>query len=511
MPTQMWFGNEIRMQQVPAPSAGMQATHVGYGEDLQYQNGRKGVVRSMQVHKEYNMDFPIQEAAGLSGLDVFGKYASGFYGDLDSYPLFFANPMHYDQNMMPEAWASPGLYRRGWAGIAEDRARTLRNNCPNPSVEINTTGYTAVAGTSGTAAGLRVSTTKYAGTWSYEVTWSVATSAVSGGATIAGGFASAAASYGAMTHVNSSKIQRVGVSLEFLNGSDVQVGTSPVVQVVLAANTWTEISVPAFTAPATTVTCRIRVVAVAGTSGANWAIGDKLRVDGNMTYLSSDGVPPAYFDGDSINSIWTSDVGLSPSEQQFARNIPTISTTAANIYNMPINKATWNIITDPNLVPAPGAPTTSRIPYALIPIPPGYTLHIGYSGAVTGTGRVVVRAYNSPETFVSDTVLTPLSETGATRMNATVSGASAQYVKVFLQRTDYSASSVTVTSIMAQLWPTGTSPNLSGNHVEGKGHRGLKFTDTPKVESYVIVDPFRNVPVHYKGMSTVLIEAQDKG
>jgi hypothetical protein len=64
---------------------------------------------------------------------------------------------------------------------------------------------------------------------------------------------------------------------------------------------------------------------------------------------------------------------------------------------------------------------------------------------------------------------------------------------------------------MAQLWPIGVSPVLTGNFIEGKGHRGLKFADDAAVESYVLVDPTRNVPVHYKALSTRLVEAQDRG
>ena len=510
MPQQIWFGNEMRFQWAPAPASGMQANHVGYGEDLQYQNGRKGVVRSMQTHKEYQMDFPVQEAAGLEGLDVYAKFASGFYGDLDSYPLFFADKMHYDQNLMPEGWASPGLYRRGWAAIAEDVPRNYTNNASNPSVETNASGYATIAGTGGGASGSRVTTTAYVGNASYEVQWTVATSAVSGGASydaFSGITVGAGSSYGGMVHVSTSKIQRVQAFIRFLNGSNVVVGSSSSAQTVLAADTWTEIRIPSGIAPAGTVNARIEVIAVAGASGANWAIGDRLRLDGMMFYSTQFvSEPPSYFDLSFPN---TRSQG-SAIQLLVPRNIPTITTTPANAYNMPITRATWNITSIMNAFPTPGA-TYGFIPYALIPIPPGYTLHVGYSGSVTGDAQLVVEGYTAGAVSVGVNPLTPLSETGAQRMNFSIASASANYVKIYIRRTSYAVSTITLTSIMAQLWPTGFSPNLNGNHVEGKGHRGLKFTDTPTVDSYVLVDQTRNVPVHLKGMSTTLIEAQDRG
>lgn len=512
--SQMWFGNEQHFQWVPEPASGMQSSHVGYGAELEYQSGRKGIVRSMQTHKEYEMNFPVQEAAGLSGLDVFTKYASGFYGDLDDYPLFFADCMNYDQNLFPEGWASPGLNRRGWAGIAEDAPRTYTNYALNPSVELDATGWAAIPGTGGTAAGARNNAWAASGGWAYAVTWSVATSAVSGGLSYSGlGITLApGSSYGALISVRSSKIQRVQAFIRFLNGSNAVVGSATSAQVVLAANTGTEIRVPLTAAPATTVSARIEVLAVSGTSAANWANGDSLRGDAVAFYTGSNpGEIPYYFDGDSINARWVSAKHSSRSDLVLPRSMPTVTNTPANSYNLPPIRVTWNIISIPNAYPT-GANTFGEIPYALIPIPPGYTLHIGYSGSATGTGQVVVEAFNTPVVSAGVNVLTPLSETGAQRTNLTVASTTAEYVKVYIRRTSYATSTVTIASMVAQLWPTGAISSVSGNHIEGKGHRGLKFTDTPAVESYVLVDPYRTPStLHYKGMSSTLIEAQDKG
>ncbi len=514
MPTQMWFGNTQRMQWVPAPASGMGVSNVGYVESLDYQQGRVGITRSMQTHKEFNMEFPVQEASGLTGLDVFNKFSSGFYNDLDTYPLFFADPMNYDQNLFPPGWASPGLYRRGWASIVSDEPKAFQNIVTNPSVELNATGYTATAGASGTASGARTSSgPQVSGSWSYRVTWTVATSAVSGGANYTGILVNPASTYDISTYVTSSKIQRVLMTVRFRNSGGTSIGTAVGTQTVLAANTPTRLQVLAATAPALSVTMDIEVAAVSGTSGANWANTDWLSLDATMVGFTSQATTLTYFDGNTPGAGWKGAVNASTSYMYVARNIPTITATPANSFNLPQFQGTWDVTSVPGAYPTV-AGTYGDVPYAIIPIPPTHTLHMGITGSATGTARVLVQLFNTPADEavpVLTTTVTLLSSTGSTRLNHSWSGASYQFAKVYINRSSDVASTITLSSMMAQLWPTGVSPALTGNFIAGQGHRGLKFADDATVESYVIVDPNRNVPVHYKGMSTRLVEAQDKG
>lgn len=513
MPKQMWFGNEQRFQWVAAPATGMNAVNVGYSEELDYQQGRKGVYRSMQTHKEYNMEFPVQEATGSTGLDVFSRYANGLYGDCDDYPIFFADPMHYDTNLFPAGWAAPGLFARGWAPIVYDTPTLYRNLAKNPSVETNATGYTATAGTSGTASGARTSSgPQVSGSWSYRVTWTVATSAVSGGANYTGTSVTAGTQYDYSTYVTSSKTQRVLMTIRYRNGVGTSISTATGTQTVLSANTPALLTVSLSTAPTGTATVDIEVAAVSGTSGANWANGDWLSLDATMITVSY-ATPSSYFDGSSPGADWSGTANASESLLFVTRTVPTIEATPSNAYSMPSVRAVYAVNSIPNAYPTHNN-AFGEIPYALIPIPPGYTLHMGVSGSATGSAQVVVHGFVAPGNPASPavtTVLTLLSDTASTRMNASWNGSSYQYVKVFIRRTSSAASTITLTAMSAQLWPTGYSPTLTGNFIAGQGHRGLKFADNATVESYVMVDRDRNVPVHYKGMSTRLIEAQDKG
>jgi hypothetical protein len=507
----MWFGNEQRMQWAPAPATGMQAKNTGFSDSLGYQTGGKGIVRTHQTHKEFALNIPVQEAAGLTGLDVYTKFASGFYGDSSDYPLFFADPMHYDQNLMPAGWASPGLYVRGWPSIAPNVARSYYNLATNPSVETNATGYTTTAGTSGTASGARTTSAPVlSGLYTYRSSWTVATSAVSGGPNYTGIPVNAGTSYDVMVHVASSKIQRVQVTVRFRNAGATSTGTFTGTQTVLAATTMTKLTVVGSTAPATSVTMDIEVQAVAGTSGANWANGDWMQIDGIMV-TTTNNTPPGYFDGATPGAMWAGTANASTSFLYVERENPVISATPANSYNLPREQATWNVTSGANAYPTPRN-TYGEIPYAIIPVPPGYTLHMGASGSATGTAELVVQRFNTPADQASPigtTALTLLSSTGSTRLNATFT--SCEFVKVFIRRTSTATSTITLSGIMAQLWPTGYSPTLTGDFVEGKGHRGLKFEgDDATVAEYVVVDRTRNVPVHLKGLSAQLTEAQDK-
>lgn len=153
--------------------------------------------------------------------------------------------------------------------------------------------------------------------------------------------------------------------------------------------------------------------------------------------------------------------------------------------------------------PATTPTSDPYLPQATIPIPPGYTLSLGVTGVLTsGTGRLAVETWASGGAApIATTNLTLLSETAATRMNATFAGVlnGVAYVRIFLTKADALASVLTLTSMDAQLTPTGvTAPGLTGPHVAGQGNLGLKFADDARVEEY----PF----IRRRGLSTTLLE-----
>lgn len=508
MPTQMWFGNERRFQWVPCPKTGMQVDRNALVREQDFDDARKGLRRTHQYHQSFGLEFPVQDASGATGLDVFSQYASGAYGSLNDYPIFFADPMNYDRNLFPPNWAAPGLIERGWGSICENGPRVHTNWAVNPSVEVDASNWSVISGTGGTASGARTTSTPYHGVGSYRATWSVATTAISGGIRSTGNTAAPGTTYGARLQVRSSKIQTVVAVIRFRNSAGGSISGWSFTY-ALAANTWTIVITPTILAPAGTVSIDIEVTATTG--GSNWAIGDTLAGDALYIYSSDNMVVANYFDGDSNGAFWLGTPENSVSRMYATGVKPTFSDTPANSYSLPQRQATFTVTNDIDGYPTlRGDERFGDVPYALIPIPPGYTLHMGATGSATGTAHVRVHAFNSPGNPASPALssqLTLLSSTGATRMNASWSGSSYQYVKVFLARTAYTAAgdTITLSSMMAQLWPTGTSPTLTGNFIPGQGHRGLKFADSAIAEQYVMTNR------HLKGLSTRLVEAQDRG
>jgi hypothetical protein len=96
--------------------------------------------------------------------------------------------------------------------------------------------------------------------------------------------------------------------------------------------------------------------------------------------------------------------------------------------------------------------------------------------------------------------LTLLNPTSSTRLNASVASTSAVAVRLFLGRSATNASTVTLASMMAQLWRTGVTPTLTGDHFPGEGHTGLMFQDQAIAETYAYINPPR------KALTTSLIE-----
>lgn len=173
---------------------------------------------------------------------------------------------------------------------------------------------------------------------------------------------------------------------------------------------------------------------------------------------------------------------------------PTFTNTSSNSYNQPKRSAVFSVTTGANAVPTIG----NGVAYVVIP--PTHTLNIGVSGSKTGTAVVRVVPINTDGTDGTAVDLTLLDPTASTRMNATFAGSSYQAVKVYITRTDTTASTITIASMMARLVETGSSLTLTGSHMPGEGHTGLEFNDEAIVETYTYIQPPR------KGLSTSLVE-----
>jgi hypothetical protein len=203
---------------------------------------------------------------------------------------------------------------------------------------------------------------------------------------------------------------------------------------------------------------------------------------------------PYTFETNMLSPAWASPGLVEQGWPNFYTAEPTFADTAANSYDHPYRTATWTVTGTAATAPAGEANVFT------IPVTPGYTLHLGVSGSVTGDGKLYYQTVAANGTLDTPTALTFLATTSATRLNTTIASTSAVAVRLWLGRSATNASTVTITSILAQLWPTTVTPTLTGNHIPGDGHTGLLFQDEARVETYVYINPPR------KALSTSLIE-----
>lgn len=141
----IWFGTTQKFQWMQMPSSGVQVTSARYTDSGVYENGGGWVDRSNGSHRVYAFDFAAREAAYYGGLDLYEKYASGFYGDQ---LMHWADPAEFNLNLCPPQWASPALALNdnSWhhIGTYASDAATAANSYEQPS---RTVTYTVTADT----------------------------------------------------------------------------------------------------------------------------------------------------------------------------------------------------------------------------------------------------------------------------------------------------------------------------------------------------------------------------
>lgn len=144
---------------------------------------------------------------------------------------------------------------------------------------------------------------------------------------------------------------------------------------------------------------------------------------------------------------------------------PTIEATPANSNGYPTRSAKYTLL-------------ESQTPRTLwIPVPDGFTLHLGAQGSSTGFGRVRVTPDGG-----SVANLTFLPVTSSTRTNYTYTGPGG--VTVSLGLSSAGAGTVTLTSLTALILPTGQSP-APGGWMTGQGNGGCKFSEEPTDMGYI--------------------------
>lgn len=174
---------------------------------------------------------------------------------------------------------------------------------------------------------------------------------------------------------------------------------------------------------------------------------------------------------------------------------PTFADTGANSYLKPPRKAVYAV------TGASGAVPTGQNSVFTLLIPPTHTLRIGGSGAVTGSGVLRVQPINLNGTLASTVDVTLTADSAAPAFSTSFAGSTYKAVRVYITRTSVAVGTVTLTSLWAQIVPTGATAVIQ-RHIPGKGHTGLRFRNSAQVERYLMTNR------HLVGLSTTLIEVE---
>lgn len=106
---EFWFGNLRKAGYFPAPNTDMKANPQGEADVMQFADGGAFVGQSDGTHKEFQMDWGVQERAAMNFLS---EYRNGVHG---SGLLYFADP--FAVNVLPPHWARPELTCNGWPSL----------------------------------------------------------------------------------------------------------------------------------------------------------------------------------------------------------------------------------------------------------------------------------------------------------------------------------------------------------------------------------------------------------
>ena len=151
MAKKLWFGTLQRFQWTPMPSQGLQANKNFYAEGDTFENGGSHAASSHGYSRTFEFNFGLRESAGAENLDVYTRYRQGYYNnfslsssdDLQSNFLYFADPMTFDQNVLPPHWASPMVVMADrswhWPGLYASNSINLTNQYDHPSRSISFT------------------------------------------------------------------------------------------------------------------------------------------------------------------------------------------------------------------------------------------------------------------------------------------------------------------------------------------------------------------------------------
>lgn len=202
-------------------------------------------------------------------------------------------------------------------------------------------------------------------------------------------------------------------------------------------------------------------VGFVGRNGDGWVGGDMLEVE-HLLIIPGNYTGP-YFDGS------TKFLSGNAGEWTGTPNASTSTLALTSGYNMPNNGAKYSLTGIPGSVP--------ERKLTLL-IPEDRDLYLGFSGVASGAAvRMQTVTRDGAYGPVQD--LTLLDPNGTIRLNTKVSGGAYSAVQVYLTATVAGAATVNLVSSKAVYALPTETPDLTGDHMPGEGHTGLRFSAAP--------------------------------
>lgn len=99
-----WFGTQEYMQWFPTPIQGAEMSPEGWSAGGTFLNGGGWQLNSFGSHKTYTFEWP--QSSSREAAQMMKSYADGTYG---RGPLYFLDPLIYDQNILPARIADPSM------------------------------------------------------------------------------------------------------------------------------------------------------------------------------------------------------------------------------------------------------------------------------------------------------------------------------------------------------------------------------------------------------------------
>lgn len=444
----LYFGNLRHAEWVKAPAPGMGASSVGMSEELNYAGGGAFVSQTSGSHRVFEKSWPVGQQADFEFLSRFrdGDHGTGL--------MYWVDPMAMDLNAFPPHVARPELVSKGWpsligAGIDATivESGTLRTNLStNPSFTLGNTGWTAVNGPTFNGNGILDFTTAVA---IGQVFLYQASVAIVPGDNVQGSMdVSVPLGYGAVTV--RGRISYNSTSPVTVHGAEVTIQPGQTKRVMIG------------TGVAAGAGATAAQMYLSAPGAATVPIGSRIIVD--RVLLEKNGVIGAdYFDGSTVftdtrDPSWTgaADASTSTMYQPYA--------------GLPVKAAEYIVDTPADTVP--------NRRHVLI-IPDTHTLWVGFSGSAVAPAVLRAQPIRRDGSYAAVQDLTLLSDGANVRLNTSWDGADYSAVIFYITQTVAGTSTIRLTSAKAVYSITGITPTLTGDHVRGYGHSGLRMSDGP--------------------------------